>query len=559
MLEIIATDQQLREAAKIPEVGPPRPLDSFPLFVGPPPGGIAVSWVSSSAIEKSQAFGFSGEWRERQRAQRIGQRAAVLNSLVKASKSPTKQEIEETASKKLAWEVDQAFLAGKQIRDHAAGAIWNYDDSITEGRERVGQGAPGVLCIVEQRKWADEVRVRSQVEGANGTPPPAQEGPRISEWLTDNGLRKLTDSAAYVAAQRGGYTTFVTLTFDDQGRERLEKGKTTIQREASRCFDAWAKMYQRGLKRQGIAGNSDDFDYLWVVEVPDNEQGEPNPHLHVLMRWAVPFDKFEGWAGRLEKAWGQGFAHLEKIKDGKSAGAYIAKAIGYLCKAQGKSDQGTVRGNRYGISKSARAPGWELLSKNQLDCMSQLIADIYDHLSYTNGPDYKARKQLNEQSAAMKVEASEQRKRLGKKKSPAWVVKKQKKIAAALEKVRAKLDAVPVRASKYQVILKGEEATKTFFKWAYHPTGSKSILAADWLPEKPEGVFFKPGEEPKGNQSLYFSKLKAKFKAGQRQRWAVSDDLASWIEHQKQDFKTTALEAWELYNHNTQKGAICAI
>ena len=552
MVDVIATDQQLRAAAKIPEVGPPRPLDSFPLFMGPRPGGLAVPGVSDLAIENAQDFGFSGEWRERKRAERIGRRASTLNSLVKAPKSPTNDEIEETSAKKLAFEVAEAETAGRSIRMWNGGEV--HTKHITPAREKVGQGAPGVQCIIEARKWADEIRVRSQVEGANGTPPPVNEGPRISEWLSDNGLRKLTDSAAYVAAERGGYTTFVTLTVDDESRAKLAAGKTSIQKEASRCFDAWAKMYQRGMKRQGIAGHDDDLDYLWVVEVPDNEQGDPNPHIHVLMRWAVEYDQFEGWAGRLESSWGQGFAHLEKIKNGKSAGAYIAKAVGYLCKAQGKADQGTVRGNRYGISKSARAPGWELMSKTQLDCMSQLIADVYDHLSFTNGPDYKKRQRLNQASSEIKAEAAKQRKKNNAKKSPAWVVKKQKKIADALEKVRAKLDAIPVRVSRYQIILKGEQAAKTFFKWAYHPTGSKSILPADWLPEKPEGIAFKPGESPAGHQSLYHTKLRKKFHENQRRRWAMTDAVSAWIDEQKEALKTEIFETWHLYNYYRREG-----
>ncbi len=535
-------------AAKKPQPGRPPPI----YFVGPPMAGPARPGIINIAIQEAQKCAFSvGSSRASGGFLPLGGEAAY--SLVKAAKSPTKQQI----ARKEQFLVDSAFNAGQHQRMLETGEVpAPVLRGIPEGRENVGSGAPGVACIVEQRKWADEVRIRSQVETATGKPPPAQEGPRISEWLSDRGLTKLTDSAAFVAAAKGGYTTFVTLTFDDGGRNRLASGETTIQREASRCFDAWAKMYQRGLKREGIAGHDDDFDYLWVVEVPDNLAGEPNPHLHVLMRWAVPFDKFEGWAGRLEKAWGQGFAHLEKIKNGKSAGAYIAKAIGYLCKAQGKSDQGSVRGNRYGISKSARAPGWELLSKMQLGCMSQLIADIYDHLSCTNGADYAARKRLNKESSALKAEAATQREKNKTKKSPQWLVNKQKRVAKALEAVREKLDAIPVRANKYQIILKSEEATKIFFKWAYHPSGSKSIYPVDWLPEKPEGVVFRPGVAPAGNQSLWFTKLKKKFKESQRRRWAMPDAVSAWIDSQYQAAKTEICESWELFNFYSKEGLI---
>ncbi|MBQ0721020.1 MAG: hypothetical protein KBT88_03545 [Gammaproteobacteria bacterium] len=537
-----ATDDQIRAAAL-----------GF-LKMGPPAPGTCNKAGIDRAIERAQKCAFSSSSsRDSGGFMPLGGRAAF--SLVKAAKSPTNDKIAQTEAAKLKFEVACAFNAGQHKRMLETGEIpAPVFVDVVEGRERVGHGAPGVQCIVEQRKWADEIRIRSQVETASGTAPPAQSGPRISDWLSDRGLRALTDSAGFVSATQGGYTTFVTLTFNDDGRERLAKGETTIQREASRCFDAWAKMYQRGLKRQGIAGNADDFDYLWVVEVPDNEAGEPNPHLHVLMRWAVPFAKFKGWSERLEGAWGQGFAHLEKIESGKGAAAYISKAIGYLCKAQGKADQGTVRGNRYGISKSARAPGWELMSRMQLDCMGQLIADIYDHLSFTNGPDYKQRQQLNRDTAALKAEGAVQRKKNNTKKSPGWIINKQRKVAKALAAVREKLDAIPVRASRYQLILKGEQAAKTFFKWAYHPTGSKSILPSDWLPEKPTGICFKPGEAPAGKQSLYFVKLRAQFHAMKRQRWAMPDSVSAWLFDEYESRKQERRESWYLYECYHRRG-----
>ncbi|MBV1842593.1 hypothetical protein KSX29_18515, partial [Photobacterium ganghwense] len=57
-----------------------------------------------------------------------------------------------------------------------------------------------------------------------------------------------------------------------------------------------------------------DFHYIWVAECPANDDGEPNPHVHVLLNWAVPQNLFPAWALRLESLWGKGFAHLERIK-----------------------------------------------------------------------------------------------------------------------------------------------------------------------------------------------------------------------------------------------------
>jgi hypothetical protein len=109
-----------------------------------------------------------------------------------------------------------------------------------------------------------------------------------------------------------------------------------------------------------IRFTAEPLAYLWVAESPDTidkETGEvlgENPHMYLMMKWQVPFKHFAAWASRIEALWGHGFAHLEKIKDPRKAGAYVAKAAGYLSKAQGKTDQGNIRGNRQ--SQSARAP-----------------------------------------------------------------------------------------------------------------------------------------------------------------------------------------------------------
>jgi len=141
--------------------------------------------------------------------------------------------------------------------------------------------------------------------------------------------------------------------------------KWSVQKEASRFFEAANKMYQRGWQYQNdqdetvkVAGSrkcvakkrpvlkGDQFDavatpikfepeplaYLWVAENPDRidtETGEylgENPHVHLMMKWRVDFRHFDAWAARLEKLWGHGFAHLEKIKDPQKAGSYVAKA-----------------------------------------------------------------------------------------------------------------------------------------------------------------------------------------------------------------------------------------
>ena len=87
--------------------------------------------------------------------------------------------------------------------------------------------------------------------------------------------------------------------------------------------------------------------------MPKNDDGEDNPHIHLLMDWRADRKHFAGWAKRIESIWGNGAFHLERIKDPTAAGAYMAKAAGYMTKAAGDDDQGEVRGNRYAISSAA--------------------------------------------------------------------------------------------------------------------------------------------------------------------------------------------------------------
>ncbi|WP_390339456.1 hypothetical protein [Vibrio harveyi] len=181
--------------------------------------------------------------------------------------------------------------------------------------------------------------------------------------------------------------------------------ETTIGREVSRFIDAAKKMYQRGwvadhttqvdsesgqkysdLTNEKVAkyvqpsdigptNKAADFHYIWVAECPANEHGEPNPHVHVLLRWTVPEHLFSPWAKRLEKIWGHGFAKLERIKKPKAAGSYIIKAVGYAAKGE-NADQGLIKGNRYNIAKCSRAPAWETLASFEAGNMTAIIKEL---------------------------------------------------------------------------------------------------------------------------------------------------------------------------------------
>lgn len=346
---------------------------------------------------------------------------------------------------------------------------------------------PGAYTVVSHREWSDEYRIRTQIQGTVGNLPPEQAGIRATEILTERGARKIAESCEYMHLKRGGYTTFLTLTLDAEARERVANEETTVQNEVSRFFDGLQKMYQRGFEyvdEQGrvqevagspkIDGKRERLDYLWVAECPDTidtESGEvmgQNPHVHVLMRYRVPFQHFKAWSKRVESLWGQGFAHLEKIKDGEKAGAYMAKAAGYLCKAQGKTDQGTIRGNRYAISASARAPDWVCVGLYELGKMGFLIAEAAENFAEKFGHVKLWRDVLKHKLSMAKHGPTRQ------------------KIGALLEKTRAQLKRMP-RLSKYQAILKGPEQAMAFLEWA---RTDQAVTDHAWLPDKPSGCGF---------------------------------------------------------------------
>ena len=180
---------------------------------------------------------------------------------------------------------------------------------------------------------------------------------------------------------------------------------TTIGKEVSRFLDGAKKMYQRGWAADHTIMVDEDsgqkycdlktvkvpkhvqpsdvgpttipanFHYIWVAECPANEDGEPNPHVHILLRWSVPEHLFSAWAKRLEKLWGHGFAKLERIRKPKAAGSYIIKAVGYAAKGE-NADQGLIKGNRYNIAKCSRAPAWETIASFEADNMTAIIKEL---------------------------------------------------------------------------------------------------------------------------------------------------------------------------------------
>lgn len=410
---------------------------------------------------------------------------------------------------------------------------------------RVRKHESQVKAVVERKDWADEFRIRTKVEQAITSLPPEQAGPRYTRALSLEGARKISESCRYMALKHQGFSTFLTLTLDDAARCRVEirvnhgpcteleykpatktrrahylpkvthlEGLTarydknrprrvrwikdghchdmtfqTVQKELSRFWDAANKLYQRGWVEE-IEGkehrgqpHDETLQYCWVVENPKNERGGDNPHIHVLMKWRVPYRDFQAWAKRIEKVWGQGTGHLEKIKEPEKAGSYMAKAAGYLTKGEnGGSDQGLVRGNRYGISRDARAPDWECVGVYENGIMGTLIRDVHDHFLFAHGPKLQQRNRLKELLEETPKEEKADRQRIGK----------------ALEKVRTELNQspdIPHRPSRYQLVITGVHKLAEFFSWAKDDTGQ---MKTSWLPSKERGVAWSESERPAG-------------------------------------------------------------
>lgn len=245
-----------------------------------------------------------------------------------------------------------------------------------------------------RREWSNQIKMQLVYHPAPQDAPPTNNGDRYTEKLTSRAVRKIFESGAYVAAAQGGFATFLTLTFTAEQRDKIFSGEVTLGSEVSRFLDGAKKMYRRGFPAEvrgendnnlqrnitlcnevkQVEGKNDDFHYIWVAECPANENGEPNPHVHVLLNWRVEKEIFHSWAQRIEKIWGNGFATLEKIKHAKAAGSYIIKAVGYAAKGDNAS-QGLIRGNRYNIARCSRAPSWDVLVAFDVDNMASIIRE----------------------------------------------------------------------------------------------------------------------------------------------------------------------------------------
>ena len=163
-------------------------------------------------------------------------------------------------------------------------------------------------------------------------------GPRRTDKLTRRALRQI--KGATIKAHRIGRPlhTFVTFTLRPDARVRCLAGELVLGKEMKRTLNA----LNEWLRRRKLPSLS----YVWVAENVRDE----NPHVHLLTNYAVPRSEFDAFAAHLESLWGFGYAKIERVRKPERAGQYLMKALSYTLKGA-DDDQGTVIGNRYGISR----------------------------------------------------------------------------------------------------------------------------------------------------------------------------------------------------------------
>ena len=177
-------------------------------------------------------------------------------------------------------------------------------------------------------------------------------GPRRTDKLSRRAVRQVKGAAIKAYNMGRPMCTFITFTVRPEDRAGFLSGDAVLGREVKRTLNA----LNEWMRRRGRSS----LLYIWVAENVRNE----NPHVHMLTSYTVPRSEFDAFAAHLESLWGHGFAKIERVRKPEVAGRYILKALGYAMKGA-DDDQGTVIGNRYGISRQI-LPRYETL--NAYDC-----------------------------------------------------------------------------------------------------------------------------------------------------------------------------------------------
>ncbi|REL31069.1 rolling circle replication-associated protein [Thalassotalea euphylliae] len=108
---------------------------------------------------------------------------------------------------------------------------------------------PDNVVRMYRRDWSGQYRIGLETKGLGArVQPPETSGERITSDLTKNATRAIMESGAYLSACRNGYTTFLTLTFDEKSRQDLET-KIAISGNKTKRYTHKYRAYNHATKR----------------------------------------------------------------------------------------------------------------------------------------------------------------------------------------------------------------------------------------------------------------------------------------------------------------------
>jgi hypothetical protein len=404
------------------EISPPQPLftAAFPVY---PYGKFYHFEESLSQFKQSERRKLDASYSELERAKSLRQsreQSEKNNRLVITRKSPT----------------NPTGVNGRETSLRIYHRAWSGEYRVSvESFTRLQEPPPSQAGERQTAGLTERAAGKIRDSGAYVS---AEKGgfKTFGTLTTDAETRKriLVDVCHFVGRKKTGECINGQLV-DAVASEIEWKPKTTIGKEVSRFMDNLQKKYSRGWtwkpsqkeilenpmlemmsakhipvfvgvkhSKYGPQPIAKKINYIWVAENPPKIVDKPflykagesgtckindNPHVHFLMDWDVPMHEFKGWAQQLESAWGNGFNHLEKIRSPQKATGYLLKALGYMTKGSHIVDkntgevlnsQGIIKGNRYGISKDARAPDWECISEYEADHIGQAVREIGERI-----------------------------------------------------------------------------------------------------------------------------------------------------------------------------------
>jgi len=221
------------------------------------------------------------------------------NSLVKRSQSPTEQKAERRAM--VDGQVNE-YLARKKRKFEAK--LHTCPEPLSlESRKTISESAfladlpkkgsisnDAAVCVrMYHQEWSDNYRLGLET-GALGakTAPPLAAGERLTDSLSKKAVRNILESGAYLSTCRGGYSTFLTLTFNTEARKRIldiaaiPQGKVKKYSYKIKAFNPSTGRYKTVKKHyqirciDGVPSEYVKTDGKLDVEKAENEKGYCN-------------------------------------------------------------------------------------------------------------------------------------------------------------------------------------------------------------------------------------------------------------------------------------------